>query len=45
MLDYVDQVRICSKLKAVLQKQGLWSEIHFILSEYLSFLKIIPQKY
>ncbi|XP_058582458.1 ankyrin repeat and SOCS box protein 14 isoform X1 [Neofelis nebulosa] len=32
MLDYVDQVRICSKLKAVLQKQGLWSEIHFILT-------------
>ncbi|XP_045687866.1 ankyrin repeat and SOCS box protein 14 isoform X2 [Phyllostomus hastatus] len=31
MLDYVDQVRICSKLKAVLQKQGLWSEIHNIL--------------
>ncbi|XP_055985115.1 ankyrin repeat and SOCS box protein 14 [Sorex fumeus] len=32
MLDYVDQVRICSKLKAVLQKQGLWSEICFILT-------------
>ncbi|XP_075864963.1 ankyrin repeat and SOCS box protein 14 [Microcebus murinus] len=32
MLDYVDQVRVCSKLKAVLQKQGLWSEIHFILT-------------
>ncbi|XP_023571478.1 ankyrin repeat and SOCS box protein 14 isoform X3 [Octodon degus] len=32
MLDYVDQVRICSKLKAVLQKQGLWPEIHFILT-------------
>ncbi|XP_030888190.1 ankyrin repeat and SOCS box protein 14 [Leptonychotes weddellii] len=32
MLDYVDQVRICSKLKAVLQKQGLWSEIHLILT-------------
>ncbi|XP_058934025.1 ankyrin repeat and SOCS box protein 14 isoform X3 [Kogia breviceps] len=32
MLDYVDQVRICSKLKAVLQKQRLWSEIHFILT-------------
>ncbi|XP_016060991.1 PREDICTED: ankyrin repeat and SOCS box protein 14 [Miniopterus natalensis] len=32
MLDYVDQVRICSKLKAVLQKQGLWSEIHSILT-------------
>ncbi|KAM4858492.1 ankyrin repeat and SOCS box protein 14 isoform X3 [Urocitellus parryii] len=32
MLDYVDQVQICSKLKAVLQKQGLWSEIHFILT-------------
>ncbi|XP_019661178.1 ankyrin repeat and SOCS box protein 14 [Ailuropoda melanoleuca] len=32
LLDYVDQVRICSKLKAVLQKQGLWSEIHFILT-------------
>ncbi|XP_011915002.1 PREDICTED: ankyrin repeat and SOCS box protein 14 isoform X4 [Cercocebus atys] len=32
MLDYVDQVRICSKLKAVLQKQGIWSEIHFILT-------------
>ncbi|VFV17519.1 ankyrin repeat and socs box protein [Lynx pardinus] len=32
MLDYVDRVRICSKLKAVLQKQGLWSEIHFILT-------------
>ncbi|KFO19798.1 Ankyrin repeat and SOCS box protein 14 [Fukomys damarensis] len=32
MLDYVDQVRICSKLKAVLQNQGIWSEIHFILT-------------
>ncbi|XP_066101471.1 ankyrin repeat and SOCS box protein 14 isoform X1 [Saccopteryx bilineata] len=32
MLDYVDQVRICSKLKAVLQTQGLWSDIHNILS-------------
>ncbi|XP_054585722.1 ankyrin repeat and SOCS box protein 14 isoform X2 [Eptesicus fuscus] len=32
MLDYVDQVRLCSKLKAVLQKQGLWSEIHNILT-------------
>ncbi|XP_053456749.1 ankyrin repeat and SOCS box protein 14 isoform X5 [Nycticebus coucang] len=32
MLDYVDQVRICSKLKGVLQKQGLWSEIHLILT-------------
>ncbi|XP_023611520.1 ankyrin repeat and SOCS box protein 14 isoform X1 [Myotis lucifugus] len=32
MLDYVDQVRICSKLKAVLQKQRLWSEIHNILT-------------
>ncbi|XP_004406595.1 PREDICTED: ankyrin repeat and SOCS box protein 14 [Odobenus rosmarus divergens] len=32
MLDYVDQVQICSKLKAVLQKQGLWSEIHLILT-------------
>uniref|UniRef100_A0A8C0CYH5 Ankyrin repeat and SOCS box containing 14 n=1 Tax=Balaenoptera musculus TaxID=9771 RepID=A0A8C0CYH5_BALMU len=32
ILDYVDQVRICSKLKAVLQKQRLWSEIHFILT-------------
>ncbi|KAM5231505.1 ankyrin repeat and SOCS box protein 14 isoform 2-T2 [Hipposideros larvatus] len=32
MLDYVDQVQICSKLKAVLQKQGLWSEIHNILT-------------
>ncbi|XP_032987645.1 ankyrin repeat and SOCS box protein 14 isoform X3 [Rhinolophus ferrumequinum] len=32
MLDYVDQVQICSKLKAVLQKQALWSEIHNILN-------------
>ncbi|OBS66986.1 hypothetical protein A6R68_04467, partial [Neotoma lepida] len=32
MLDYVDQVQICSKLKAVLEKQQLWSEIHFILT-------------
>ncbi|XP_055468364.1 ankyrin repeat and SOCS box protein 14 [Psammomys obesus] len=32
MLDYVDQVQICSKLKAVLEKQKLWSEIHFILT-------------
>ncbi|XP_074169249.1 ankyrin repeat and SOCS box protein 14 isoform X2 [Rhinolophus sinicus] len=32
MLDYVDQVQICSKLKAVLQKQALWSEIHNILT-------------
>ncbi|XP_008847507.2 ankyrin repeat and SOCS box protein 14 [Nannospalax galili] len=32
MLDYVDQVQICSKLKAVLEKQRLWSEIHFILT-------------
>ncbi|XP_075406121.1 ankyrin repeat and SOCS box protein 14 [Tenrec ecaudatus] len=32
MLDYVDHVRICSKLKAVLQNQGLWSEINLILT-------------
>ncbi|XP_012865826.1 PREDICTED: ankyrin repeat and SOCS box protein 14 [Dipodomys ordii] len=32
MLDYVDQVQICSKLKDVLQKQRLWSEIHFIMT-------------
>ncbi|XP_006862130.1 PREDICTED: ankyrin repeat and SOCS box protein 14 isoform X3 [Chrysochloris asiatica] len=32
MLDYVDHIRICSKLKAVLQNQGLWSEINFILT-------------
>lgn len=44
MLDYVDQVQICSKLKAVLQKQVLWSEIHNILSEYLSFLYKILTK-
>lgn len=36
MLDYVDQVQICSKLKAVLEKQNLWPEIHVILSEYRS---------
>ncbi|XP_012383706.1 ankyrin repeat and SOCS box protein 14 [Dasypus novemcinctus] len=32
LLDYVDRVQICSKLKTVLQKQGLWSEIHFLLT-------------
>ncbi|XP_076985043.1 ankyrin repeat and SOCS box protein 14 [Tamandua tetradactyla] len=32
MLDYVDQVQLCSKLKTVLQNQGLWSEINFILT-------------
>ncbi|XP_057625418.1 ankyrin repeat and SOCS box protein 14 [Chionomys nivalis] len=32
MLDYVDQVQICSKLKAVLEKQKLWPEIHLILT-------------
>ncbi|CAO2638088.1 Ankyrin repeat and SOCS box protein 14 [Lemmus lemmus] len=32
MLDYVDQVKICSKLKAVLEKQKLWPEIHLILT-------------
>ncbi|XP_028738249.1 ankyrin repeat and SOCS box protein 14 [Peromyscus leucopus] len=45
MLDYVDQVQICSKLKAVLEKQKLWSEIHFILTnprslQHLCRLKI-----
>nr|XP_044992124.1 ankyrin repeat and SOCS box protein 14 [Jaculus jaculus] len=45
MLDYVDQVQICSKLKAVLQKQRLWSEIHLILTnprslQHLCRLKI-----
>lgn len=43
MLDYVDQVQICSKLKSVLEKQKLWSEIHFILSEYLSYRKFLPK--
>ncbi|XP_041518830.1 ankyrin repeat and SOCS box protein 14 isoform X2 [Microtus oregoni] len=32
LLDYVDQVQICSKLKAVLEKQKLWPEIHLILT-------------
>ncbi|XP_076787407.1 ankyrin repeat and SOCS box protein 14 isoform X1 [Arvicanthis niloticus] len=45
MLDYVDQVQICSKLKAVLEKQKLWPEIHFILTnprslQHLCRLKI-----
>ncbi|EDL24718.1 ankyrin repeat and SOCS box-containing protein 14 [Mus musculus] len=45
MLDYVDQVQICSKLKAVLEKQRLWPEIHFILTnprslQHLCRLKI-----
>nr|BAC35189.1 unnamed protein product [Mus musculus] len=43
MLDYVDQVQICSKLKAVLEKQRLWPEIHFILSEYRSHRKFLPK--
>ncbi|XP_038627560.1 ankyrin repeat and SOCS box protein 14 [Tachyglossus aculeatus] len=32
MLDYVDRVRICSKLKAVLKEQELWPEISLILT-------------
>nr|P0C927.1 RecName: Full=Ankyrin repeat and SOCS box protein 14 [Rattus norvegicus] len=45
MLDYVDQVQICSKLKAVLEKQKLWPEIHVILTnprslQHLCRLKI-----
>lgn len=44
MLDYVDQVQICSKLKAVLEKQKLWPEIHAILSEYYSYRKFLPKR-
>lgn len=43
LLDYVDQVQICSKLKAVLEKQKLWPEIHLILSKYLSYRKFLPK--
>lgn len=35
MLDYVDHVKICWKLEAVLKEQKLWPDIHFILSKYL----------
>lgn len=35
MLDYVDHVKICCKLEAVLKEQELWPDIHFILSKYL----------
>lgn len=35
MLDYVDHVKICWKLEAVLKEQELWPDIHFILSKYL----------
>ncbi|KAM3844731.1 ankyrin repeat and SOCS box protein 14 isoform 3-T3 [Vipera latastei] len=32
MLDYVDHMRICSKLQDTLQEQKLWPEIHAILT-------------
>nr|XP_020655562.1 ankyrin repeat and SOCS box protein 14 [Pogona vitticeps] len=32
MLDYVDHIRICSKLQVVLQEQKLWPEINAILT-------------
>ncbi|NXK59020.1 ASB14 protein, partial [Sylvietta virens] len=32
MLDYVDHVKICWKLEAVLKEQELWPDIHFILN-------------
>ncbi|XP_017924012.1 ankyrin repeat and SOCS box protein 14 [Manacus vitellinus] len=32
MLDYVDHVKICWKLEAVLKEQKLWPDIHFILT-------------
>ncbi|XP_015682032.1 ankyrin repeat and SOCS box protein 14 [Protobothrops mucrosquamatus] len=32
MLDYVDHIRICSKLQDTLQEQKLWPEIHAILT-------------
>ncbi|XP_044514194.1 ankyrin repeat and SOCS box protein 14 isoform X2 [Gracilinanus agilis] len=32
MLDYVDRVQICSKLRAVLQEQASWAEIHAVLT-------------
>lgn len=35
MLDYVDHVKICWKLEAVLKEQELWPDIHLILSKYL----------
>lgn len=35
MLDYVDHIKICWKLEAVLKEQELWPDIHFILSKYL----------
>ncbi|XP_077781067.1 ankyrin repeat and SOCS box protein 14 [Podarcis muralis] len=45
MLDYVDHVKICSKLQVVLQEQKLWPEIHEILTntrslQHLCRLKI-----
>ncbi|XP_036593487.1 ankyrin repeat and SOCS box protein 14 isoform X1 [Trichosurus vulpecula] len=32
MLDYVDRVQICSKLRTVLQEQASWSEINSVLT-------------
>ncbi|XP_077181605.1 ankyrin repeat and SOCS box protein 14 isoform X1 [Paroedura picta] len=32
MLDYVDHIRLCSKLQGVLQEQKLWPEINTILT-------------
>ncbi|XP_074055011.1 ankyrin repeat and SOCS box protein 14 isoform X1 [Macrotis lagotis] len=32
MLDYVDRVQICSKLRTVLQQQASWSEINSVLT-------------
>lgn len=37
MLDYVDRVKICRKLEAVLKEQELWPDISLILSKYLVF--------
>jgi len=37
MLDYVDHVKICWKLEAVLKEQELWPDINSILSKYLMF--------
>lgn len=35
LLDYVSHIRICSKLRLILEKQAEWPEICDILSEFI----------
>lgn len=44
MLDYVDRVKICWKLEAVLKEQELWPDIRSILSKYLMFTSEMMSK-